>query len=133
MLQTPRIGLVHFPRPSVRLRRQGAQGLRFLQVNHEIELKRQRGQEIVAHALGFRSIDDADGPLQVFHAKCRDRIIFRPQIDKKTLLFQGGKQFLVTAGQGGRMVMVSAGPSQSEAAVTLPRLVENPTRSTLSP
>lgn len=78
--------------------RQGPQGLRFVEVNHEIELKRQRSLEVVTHALGFRPVNDADRPLQAFRAQRRGRFIFPSQVDKKTLLFQGGKEFLVTAG-----------------------------------
>src|SRR5687768_5437754 len=100
-LKARRISLVHFTRPSVRMCGQRLQGPGFVNMNHEIELERQGSPEVVAHALGFRPVDDTDRSLEAFHPECSDRFIFRFQVDKKTLLFQGGKEFFVTAGQRG--------------------------------
>src|SRR5207248_2780019 len=41
-------------------------GAGFVYMNHRVELLRQTRFEVVAHALGFRQIDHADGALQPF-------------------------------------------------------------------
>ena len=49
-------------------RRKRLYGIRFIDMDHEVELPWQGGIEVMADTLGFRPVDYANGPLQPFLA-----------------------------------------------------------------
>ena len=63
-LDPTRISLRNFLRDPGSAGLERLESLRLIKMNHGIELLGELRAEIVAHALGFRQIDDADGTLQ---------------------------------------------------------------------
>src|SRR5438552_856771 len=64
LLDRERIGLRHLARVPPRGALEGLDGARLVEVQHGVELLGQPRAEVVARALGVRTIDHADGPLE---------------------------------------------------------------------
>src|SRR6185312_1631226 len=71
----------------------------FIDVDHEIELMRERSIEVMTHAFAFRAINDTNRPLKPSVFEHSGGFASTAQVEIETFFFQPGKDFFITAMQ----------------------------------
>src|SRR5439155_17865276 len=74
-------------------------GARLVEMHHSVELIRQSGLEVMAPALGFGPVDDADGALQSRLAQVEHGLIPRSEVQQEARQTHVVKQRFITTGE----------------------------------
>src|SRR5947209_127551 len=80
-----RVGLGRFFRDPAAAALERLEGMRFVQMDHRVELPHQLRMEVMALALGFRKVDDADRALQARRLQSRDQFRIAAQEQHEAL------------------------------------------------